>query len=166
MSDSKVSPTLTESTEKAQSILNNNYIKIGGAIVVFFIFVIILYFSFRSVPSSKRRVDRFVCILYPKCNYVDTLISKEELIKEYPDIDTVHNHGPIVIANEDRQEMHNVLILSIRSQGYIITGYSEPGYFGEKYLMQDDRKTGRLEIKCTKPIRSFKIEKDTDAFTN
>ena len=45
------SPKLTDTaTEQTPSILNNNYIKIGGAVVVFIIFVIILYFSFKPPP--------------------------------------------------------------------------------------------------------------------
>ena len=163
MSSSKVSPTLTEQTP---SILNNNYIKIGGAVVVFIIFVIISYFSFRSGPPLKRKIDRFACILYPECNFIDFAsgVNKEQLIKEYPDIDinkvltqTFH------INNTDYVEVHNVYIQSIRSQGYIITAYSAPEFFGEKYIFQDDRLTGNIEIKCLKPIRSIKIKKDEDA---
>jgi hypothetical protein len=171
MSSSKVSPTTTEQTP---SILNNNYVKIGGAVFVFFIFVIILYRSFSSSQPSKRRVDSFRCILYPECNFLDSIsdVNVDMWIKEYPDIDVnmVKHQKSITIANIDRQEFDNVFIQSIRSQGYIITGYSGPNFFGEKYVFYDDIKTDKnnnnIELKCMKPFRSIKIEKDTDAFTN
>jgi hypothetical protein len=173
MSSSKVSPTTTEqtSTEQTPSILNNNYVKIGGAIFVFFIFVIILYRSFSSSQSSQsqRRVNRFACILYPACDFLDSIsdVNKDLIIKEYPDIDVnmLLNHKSISIFNHDRQEFNNVYIQSIRSEGYNITGYSGPNFFGEKYLYIDG-KNGNIEIKCLKPIRSIKIEKDPYAFTN
>jgi hypothetical protein len=167
MSSSKVSLTSTESTDQTPSILNNNYIKIGGAVFVFIIFVIILYRSFSSSPPSKRRIDRFACILYPACDFLDSIsgVNKDLLIKQYPDIDVnmVLNHKSIHIANIDYQEFHNVYIQSIRSTGYIITAYDGPEYFGEKYIFQDDKKTGNIEIKCSKPLRSIKIKKDEDA---
>jgi hypothetical protein len=158
MSSSKVSPSLTDqtSTEQTSSILNNNYVKIGGAIFVFFIFVIILYRSFSSSQSSQsqRRVDRFACILYPACDFLDSIsdVNKDLIIKEYPDIDINMVQNNIIIINHDRQEFNNVYIQSIRSQGYIITGYSGPNFFGEKYIFQDDKKTGNIELKCIKLI--------------
>ena len=53
---SKVPDKLVDTaTEQVPSILNNNYIKIGGAVAVFIIIVIILYFSFRSDPPPPLK---------------------------------------------------------------------------------------------------------------
>jgi hypothetical protein len=56
MISSKVSKKLTETltaTEQIPSILNNNYVKIGGGVFIFIIFVIILYYSFRYISSAS-----------------------------------------------------------------------------------------------------------------
>jgi hypothetical protein len=48
-------PTTT-TTEQVPSILNNNNMKIGAAVVAFIIFVIILYYSFRSTPVKVEPI--------------------------------------------------------------------------------------------------------------
>ena len=180
MSDSKVSPTLTESIEKTPSILNNNYIKIGGAVVIFFIFVIILYFSFRSTPSEstpssstqpastqpastqsqipiskpKLQIQENNCELFSDCNFKN--MTNEDIIKYVTAGISVSDVGTITNITE-QVKLNNMYIKSIKTNNVKLTLYSNPDFTGEVMKLENNIK---YKIDCLeKPMKSVIIDK-------
>jgi hypothetical protein len=175
MSDSKVSPTLTESIEKTPSILNNNYIKIGGAVVAFIIFVIILYFSFRSVPSEsipsasiqststqlqipisepKLQIQENNCELFSDCNFKN--MTNEDIIKYVTAGISVSDVGTITNITE-QIKLGDMYIKSIKTNNVKLTLYSNPDFTGEVMKLENNIK---YNINCLdKPMKSVIIDK-------
>jgi hypothetical protein len=160
MSSSKVTDTATV-TEQVPSILNNNYVKIGGGVFIFIIFVIILYFNFPSSPSPEKivKVPQYnKCELFPRCNFIKKSFDKEEkdnLINKYPSLNISNDtliFDSINIINSRNIPLSDTIIRSIRSEGYDITLYPLPNFTGTPI-----KKTGNINIECFEgevPMRS------------
>ena len=151
------------------STQNNKLMKIGGAVAVFIIIVIILYFSFSSSESTpqpekiqKTKPEQVYnkCEIFQRCNFENKLYVGEEYIelkKKYPDINdnTFLNFGSYTIINSNDIKFPDVIIKSIKSEGYIIKLYSKPNFEGDEKIL-----TGKISIECfDEPFRSAIIDR-------
>jgi hypothetical protein len=161
---SKVPDKLVETTtEQAPSILNNNYIKIGGAVVAFFIFFIILYFSFRSTPVKVDEETNVYnkCELFPRCYFISNPLKDEEinqLINKYPSLNIIKDEGRpdmVTITDSDNIQLNYTIIRSIKSEGYNLILFSLPNFTGTPTKM-----TGKINLECIEqPFRSVIINR-------
>ena len=169
MSSPKVPDKIVETTtEQAPSILNNNYIKIGGAVVAFFIFVIILYFSFRSSPVKIEGIKATpynACELFSRCYFIKDPLKDEEinqLINKYPNLNIIKDEGSpntVSISNleygGDGVRIDYSIIRSIKSEGYDLILFSLPNFTGTPTKM-----TGKINQECIEqPFRSVIINR-------
>jgi hypothetical protein len=179
MISSKVSQKPTEiTTDQIQvpSILNNNYIKFGGAFIIFVIFVIILYFSFRSTPSEstplastpstsattpsqipisepKLQIQANNCELFSDCNFKN--MTNEDRIKYVTAGISVNEIG--TITNITKQvKLGDMYIKSIKTNNVKLTLYSNPDFTGEVMKLENNIK---YNIDCLdKPMKSVIID--------
>jgi hypothetical protein len=127
--------------------------KLAAAAGVFIIFVIILYFSFRSSPSSPEKVVEVTCELFPRCNFIKNSLNKEE-------IDELNNKNPslnisndtlnvnsIYIKDTDYVNFNDTIIRSVKSEGYDLILYPLPNFSGTPI-----KKTGKIYIDCGEVI--------------
>ena len=166
MSSPKVPDKLVETTtEQAPSILNNNYIKIGGAVVAFFIFVIILYFSFRSSPvkiEGIKATQSNRCEMFPKCYFITDLQDdeKNELINKYPSLNINNKDtlfGKVFVQDSDNVQIPDVIIKSIKSQGCDLILFPYPNFKGTPI-----KRSGDIIVECAEgdvPLRSAIINR-------
>jgi hypothetical protein len=195
MSSSKVPEKLTDTvtataTEQAPSILNNIYVKIGGGVFIFFIFVIILYYISKPSPEKIVLADKIektkpevkgynVCSLYPKCNF-NSIINMEEALElkiKYPDINITKDIPGYVGINDNIIIMPDNAINSLSSIGIknstdqkfpdcfiksiISEGYNIKLYSKPNFEGDEKTFTGKISIECfDNPFRSAKIDRE------
>ena len=168
MSSSKVPDKLVDTaTEQVPSILNNNYIKIGGAVAVFIIFVIILYFSFSSSKSTPEPTSTSTTTpsnppitrsrkleLFSKCNFTN-MNSEESTIyaKTIGPITTIEK--PIQDNIIEPIKLGDMCIKSIKNVGYNVILYSNPDFTGDTITILNGENKECLE----KTMRSVIIDK-------
>jgi hypothetical protein len=177
MSSSKVPEKLTDTatpTEQVPSILNNNYVKIGGALVIFVLILIILYNYFTpSSPSpspspswsSPSSISQLIqtqnfkhnssplqndCQLFSDCNFKN--MSKEDKIKYVTSGNSINEINDNIKNITEQVKLGDIYIKSIKCNSVILTLFSNPDFTGEVMKLKNS-------IDCLeKPMKSIIIE--------
>jgi hypothetical protein len=105
--------------------------------------------SQNALPLTKICNDH--CKLFSLCNFKNGKLNK--LIDKYPDLDISDNTewgGIAIVLADDIKTYPDVIINSIKSEGYDMILYSLPNYKGTKMEL-----IGKISIECLgKPMRS------------